>query len=124
MAQKVSQEALALNPSNPDTHYLLSRIDEQNKTEHLKQTTSFNPLYINAWLDLAYESIKKHNYAQAKTYLLPVKYIDSNNYKVYYYQGLIEKFERNDEQALAYFKKALSINPNFEPAQNEVENGI
>ena len=124
MAQKISQEALALNPSNPDTHYLLSRIDEQNKTKHLKQTTSLNPLYVNAWLDLAYESIKKHNYAQAKTYLLPVKYIDSNNYKVYYYQGLIEKFERNDEQALAYFKKALSINPNFEPAQNEVENGI
>ena len=83
LARKMSQTALSLNDSNPDTYYLLSKIDEKNSFQYLKQTTSLNPLYVNAWLDLAFKSIKKHNYADAEKYLLPIKYIDSNNYKVF-----------------------------------------
>ena len=120
LAKKLSQNALQLNSSNPDTHYLLSKIDEKNSLAHLKQTTSLNPLYVKAWLDLAYKSIKQHNYSDAERYLLPVKYIDSKNYKIFYYQGLVEKYRKNDELAIEFFQKTLNLNPEFEPALNEL----
>jgi len=124
VAKKLCQDALAINPNLPDTYYVLSKVDTANAAMYLKKTTSYNPMYIDAWLDLAFISIKGNNLNEARTYLLPVKYIDSNNYKAYYYQGLIEKIGSNYDTAAYYFKKSLSINPNFLPAQDEVQSEI
>ncbi len=124
VAKKLCEDALSLNSYMPDTYYVFSKIDTKESTMYLKKVTSYNPLYVDAWLDLAYNSIKDRNLELARTYLLPVKYIDSGNYKAYYYQGLIEKFDNRDEVAMYYFKKALSINPNYEPALNEVKSEI
>ena len=124
IALKMCEDALVLNPKNPDTYYVLSKIDTANKVEHLKKVTSYNPLYVDAWLDLAQNSISKQNIKEAKNYLLPVQYIDSNNYKAYYYQGLIEKYQRHDEMAMIYFEKSVKLNPSYEPALNEVNSEI
>ena len=124
IALKMCNDALLINSKNPDTYYVLSKIDTPNKVAHLKKVTSFNPLYVDAWLDLAHNSIATQNMKEAKNYLLPVQYIDSNNYKAYYYKGLIEKYQRHDEMAMIYFEKSVKINPNYQPALDEVKSEI
>ncbi len=123
-ALEFCRTALSVNSNYPEAYYVLSKIEKDREIAYLKRATSLNLLYIDAWLDLANLAIKNNDLKLAKTYLLPVQYIDTNNYKVYYYQGLIYKKESNFEAAMINFKKSLNINPNYEPSLLEVNSEI
>lgn len=127
--EKLSYEyysnALELNPQNSDALYNLSLMDanngekEKSKTE-LFTLLSYNPVYTPAWLELAKREIAEENTFNATLFLRPVGHIAPNNYMYYYYLGAIDKINNDYARARENFKKALSINPDFEEAKKEL----
>ena len=77
-------------------------------------------MFVNAWLDLTEISITNNNLEMAKNYLKQVSYIDKNNYKYYYYSGIIDKKLGNTEDAKTNFQKSLEYNPFFVDATKEL----
>lgn len=76
---------------------MLSRI-LQNCTERqiqrdciFEKAIAINANFKDAWIDLGRVSIERGNYSDAKNYLGVANYIDENDFRYYYYQGLIAK---------------------------------
>ena len=65
-------------------------------------------------------SIDKNNLFAAGKYLEIVKYIDENDFRYYYYQGLVYKAKGLTKDANYYFRKSLAINPDNELAKKEL----
>ena len=81
---------------------------------------AINLKFIDGWLGLAKYSIEKNNVKSASKYLEIVKYIDENDFRYYYYQGLVYKAKGLHQDANYYFRKSLAINPNNELAKKEL----
>lgn len=101
-------------------YYTASKIDEIKEIQYLKKAISTNPLFVEAWLDLAFISIKNRRYDLAKIYLKTVKYVEPLNYKYFYLSGLINKQLGDKNSAKENFAKTLEINPLFVDASNEL----
>lgn len=116
----------ALNRENvsPKVYYTASKIDEIKNIQYLKKTVSLDPMFLDAWLDLSEIAIKNNRLELARTYLKPVKYVNSNNYRYYYYVGLINKQSGNKEAADLNFKKSLELNPFFDEASKELNSQL
>ena len=71
-------------------------------------------------MELAKAAIARENTRLAGRYLDVVKYIDENDFRYYYYQGLVFKAKGLNQDANYYFKKSLAINPNNELAKKEL----
>ena len=93
--------------------------DKSKELAYLKKSLAINMNYTDAWLELGRSSIEKKQFDEAKKYLKVSKYIDENNYKYYYYQGILAK--NQGQNGKEYFEKSLSINPNYTPAQEELK---
>lgn len=119
-----ANKAFAKKTSDAQIYYIASKIDEIKNIQYLKKAVSLDPLMTDAWLDLADIAIKNNRLELARTYLKPVKYVDSKNYKYYYYCGLINKKSGSKDAALKNFQKALEINPFFDEANKELNSGL
>ena len=87
---------------------------------YLKKALALNIMYIDAWFGLARHELSRDNFAMAQDYLSNAFYIDQNDFRYYYYQGLIYKNQDDITTALMYFKKCLKLNPNCTEAQKEL----
>ena len=116
----------ALEKKNIDAsvYYTASKINEIKNIQYLKKAVSTDPLYTDAWLDLADIALNSGRADLAEKYTKNVQYIDKNNYKAYYYFGLIDKKQGNKAAAAANFKKSLDINPFFVEASKELNSGL
>ena len=76
--------------------------------------------YKDAWLDLGRVEIERGNFFEAKKYLNVANYIDENDFRYYYYQGLLYKAKGLSQDANYFFKKSLSVNPENELAKKEL----
>lgn len=123
-ANELTNKALSGRHIAPAIYHKAAKIDDIKNIQHLKKAISMDPLYIDAWLDLAEIEIKNNNISQAKIYLKTVKYLEKNNYKYFYYSGLIKKQQGNKDGALVDFKKSLEINPFFEEASKELSSDL
>ena len=65
--------------------------------------------------DLAYTAIKKKDYQKGKELLEKAIFIEPNNAEVLNDLGLLDFNLNNLNKSIEYFKKAISINPNFSP---------
>lgn len=101
-------------------YYTAAKIDEIKEIQYLKKAVSLDPMYTDAWVELANIALKNKRPELAKTYLKPVKYVDSKNYKYYYYSGLANKQQGNKDAAIWDFKKAAELNPLFNDATKEL----
>ena len=101
-------------------YYTAAKIDEIKEIQYLKKAVSIDPMYTDAWIELANIALKNKRPELAKTYLKPVKYIDSKNYKYYYYSGLANKQQGNKDAAVSDFKKAAELNPLCNDAVKEL----
>ena len=101
-------------------YYTAAKIDEIKEIQYLKKAVSIDPMYTDAWIELANIALKNKRPELAKTYLKPVKYIDSKNYKYYYYSGLANKQQGNKDAAVSDFKKAAELNPLCNDAAKEL----
>ena len=81
---------------------------------------AINPYFIDGWINLAKYEIERENFDMAHKYLAVANYIDENDFRYYYYQGLMSKRQGNLNEAVYNFKKSLILNPDFTPAKEEL----
>lgn len=101
-------------------YYYMALFDKDREVTYLKKSIALNLTYKDAWIDLARVEIEKQNLRQAKFYLAIAGYIDENDFRYYYYQGLIAKAQGLSQDANANFQKSLKLNPDYTPAKEEL----
>lgn len=99
-------------------YYKVALKDKSKEMAYLKKAVAINMNFKDAWIDLGRVAMEQENYTDAKKYLSIAKYIDENDFRYYYYQGLLAKKQGLD--GIPYFKKSVSLNPNFQPAKEEL----
>lgn len=119
-----ANRALTKDNVSAKVYYTASKIDDIKNIQYLKKAVSIDPMMTDAWLDLADIAIKNNRLDLAKTYLKPVKYVNSKNHRYYYYSGLIQKQQGDREAAQISFKKSLEINPFFDEASKELNSPL
>lgn len=100
-------------------YYKVALKDKSKEIAYLKKALSINMNFKDAWIDLGRVAYEHEKYNDAKMYLGIANYIDENDFRYYYYKGLIAKKQGID--SAGYFKKSLLINPDFELAKKELE---
>jgi len=103
-----------------EAYYEMALVDKSREIEYLKKCLSINPKFKDAWIDLARIEIEKNNLDNATNYLSIAKYIDENDFRYYYYQGLVFKNKGLPADAKRSFRKSLKLNPNYTPAKEEL----
>ncbi len=100
-------------------YYKIALQDKSKEIAYLKKTIAINMNYKDAWIDLGRVAIEQQNFVDAKKYLRIANYIDENDFRYYYYQGLLAKNQGQD--GTEFFKKSYSLNPDYEPAKKELK---
>jgi len=101
-------------------YYQVALKDKAKEIAYLKKSIAINIAFKDGWIDLGRVELERHNIDQAKKYLAVAYYIDENDFRYYYYQGLIFKTQGLKEDANHNFKKSLLLNPDYEPAKKEL----
>ena len=101
-------------------YYKIALKDKTREETYLKKAIAVNMYFKDAWIDLARVEIQRQNFIEAKKYLGVANYIDENDFRYYYYQGLIAKNQGLKQDAAYNFKKTLLLNPNYQPAKEEL----
>ena len=87
---------------------------------YLKKALAINPDFKDGWIDLARFEISKEDYEKALSFLNIAKYIDENDFRYYYYLGLVLKNKGLTADARKNFEKSLDLNPNYNLAKEEL----
>lgn len=120
VTKNVYTKILKARSDCPEAYFNVAMSDATRKLEYLKRTVALDSNFTEGWLELSKMMIDVQNFATAKKYLAIAKYIDENNFKYYYYQGLICKAQGLTQDAIFNFKKSLALNPDFKPAKEEL----
>lgn len=115
-----ANKALEQKNIGANVYYTASKINDIKKIQYLKKTLSTDPMFVDAWLDLAEISLNNNRYDLVQTYLKPVKYLEKENDRFFYLSGMLNKKNGNTELAEADFKKALELNPFNKEASDEL----
>ena len=102
-------------------YYKIALQDKSKEIAYLKKAIAINSGFKDAWIDLGRIAIERQNYTDAQKYLGVANYIDENDFRYYYYQGLLSKNQGMENDALKYFKKSLLLNPDYAPAKEELK---
>lgn len=100
-------------------YYKIALLDKTKESAYLKKSVAINMNFKDAWIDLGRIAIEQENFDEAKKYLKIANYIDENDFRYYYYQGLLAK--KQGLNGKHYFKKSLILNPEYEAAKKELE---
>ncbi len=101
-------------------YYKIALNDKSKELAYLKKAIAINMNFKDAWIDLGRIAIEHQDFADANMYLNVANYIDENDFRYYYYQGLIAKNQGMKQDAVQYFKKSLKLNPDYQPAKEEL----
>lgn len=111
-------ESVIMNSNNAYlSYYNLAKLDSTKEIPYLRKAVAINVMFLDGWLALADSEMKKENLDSAGKYLKIVKSIDENNFKYYYYLGLLCNKEGRKGEAEQNFQKSLLLNPEFKPAK-------
>lgn len=120
VTKEIYTKILKTRSDCPEAYFNVAMNDASRKNEYLKKAVSLDTNFTDGWLELSKMMIDKQNFDTAKKYLAIAKYIDENNFKYYYYQGLFCKAQGFSQDAIFNFKKSLALNPDFTPAKEEL----
>lgn len=127
-SKEIYVKVLKSHSDSWEAYYNIALLDKNKdggkEIIYLKKSLAINPLFEAGWIELADSEINRGNYDIAQKYLSNAYYIDENDFKYYYYQGLINKNSGEYTQAEYNFKKCLKLNSNFVKAQNELNSLI
>ncbi len=101
-------------------YYEIALKDKTKEFAYLKKAIAINSNFKDAWIDLGRVAFERQDIPEAKKYLSIANYIDENDFRYYYYQGLIAKSQGMSNDAVQYFKKSLRLNPDYQPAKEEL----
>lgn len=104
-----------------EAYYQMALLDKDREEAYLKKAVAINPEFKDGWIDLARLEIDKESYDQALTYLGIAKYIDENDFRYYYYLGLVLKNKGLMAEADKNFEKSLNLNPDYSLAKEELK---
>lgn len=119
-SKELFEKVLKTSTTAYEAYYNVAIMEPFKQLIYLKKALGINITYIDAWLGLARYEISRDNFAMAQDYLSNAYYIDQNDFRYYYYQGLIYKSQDDYPTAAMYFKKCLKLNPNCVEAQKEL----
>lgn len=119
-ATEIYEKILKTYSDNWVAYYKIALKDKSKELAYLKKAIAINMNYKDAWLDLGRVEIERGNFFEAKKYLNVANYIDENDFRYYYYQGLIAKNQGMKQESERYFKKSLLLNPDYAPAKEEL----
>ncbi len=119
-AKDIVSKILKNHSDCAEAYYYMALFEKDREIPYLKKSISINLNYKDAWIDMARVEIEKKNFNQAKKYLAIAGSIDENDFRYYYYQGLIAKAKGLDGDANANFQKSLKLNPDYSPAKEEL----
>lgn len=105
-----------------EAYYNIALLDKDKQIIYLKKALAINPLFESAWIELAKTDIDKGNYDIAQKYMSNAFYIDENDFRYYYYQGLINTNSGDLSQAKYNFKKCLKLKADYIEAQQALDN--
>lgn len=123
-AKELYTKVLKTHANSYEAYFNIALLEPDKKTIYLKKALAINPLFKEGWIELAKIEIEKENYSLAQQYLSNTFYIDENDFKYYYYQGLASKGLGDYTRAEYNFKKCLKLNSKFNEAQKELNNII
>lgn len=121
-AQEIYTKILKTHSDSWEAYYNVALLDgdKETKITYLKKALAVNPLFKDGWLELAKIEIDRANYLVAQKYLFNAFYLDENDFRYYYYQGLVDKNLGNYTQAEYNFKKCLKLNDKHKEAREEL----
>ena len=119
-AKEIIAKILKNHSDCPEAYYYMALFEKDREIPYLKKSIAINLSYKDAWIDLARVEIEKKNLNKAKFYLTIAGYIDENDFRYYYYQGLIAKAQGLSQDADENFRKSLKLNPDYVPAKEEL----
>lgn len=119
-AKEIYQKILKTRFDSWEAYYNTALLDKDKETIYIKKALAVNPLFKDGWIQLAKTEIDKSNYYIAGKYLSNAYYIDENDFRYYYYQGLVCKNTGEFAQAEYNFKKCLKLNPKCTEARQEI----
>lgn len=119
-AKKIYKSLIKKGDDEWEAFYNLAMIDETNKEEYLLNAVASNPMYSDAWSELVNLKIKNDDFSTALKYLKNMYYIDENDFRYYYYQGIINKKNGDYVKAVKFFEKCVDLNSEFDEAQREL----
>lgn len=120
-AKELYSKILKVSSKAYEAYYQMALLEHDREETYLKKTVAINPNFKDGWIDLARLEIGKEDYEQALSYLGIAKYIDDNDYRYYYYLGLVLKNKGLNEEADKNFEKSLNINPDYSLAKEELK---
>lgn len=112
------KKLLNINPYNYRAYYLLSFVDKSDRDFNLKKSLSINPVFVDAWAELAKINLEDGNSKLAEAYLLPLEYLSYKNFMYYYCLGLKYQSANNLAEAKKAFEKVLNMYSDYLPATN------
>lgn len=119
-AKEIYSKILKVSSKAYEAYYEMALLEKDREESYLKKTIAINPNFKDGWIDLARLEINKNSFENALSYLSIAKYIDENDYRYYYYYGLILKKQGHYEQAKNSFEACINLNPTYEPAKKEL----
>jgi len=119
-AREIYSKILKEHSNCAEAYYNVALSDIDRKEDYLKSAVAINLNYKEGWLELAKSAITAAHLNTAGKYLDVLKYIDENDFRYYYYQGLVSKAKGLNQDATYYFRKSLALNPDNELAKKEL----
>ena len=119
-ATEIFAKILKYNSDSYISYYNMALLDKSREVPYLKKSVAINLDFKDGWIDLARTEIDNNKLDTASKYLAIAKYIDENDFRYYYYQGLVYKNKGLTGDAKRSFRKSLKLNPNYVPAKEEL----
>lgn len=119
-AKNLYSKVLKISSKAYEAYYQMALLEPDRLQAYLKKSVAINPDFTEGWIDLANLEINKENYDKALSFLNISKYIDDNNFRYYYYLGLILKNKGLTAEANKNFERSLNINPSYTLAKKEL----
>ena len=119
-AKEIYSKILKVSSDAYEVYYEMALLEKDREETYLKKAVAINPKFKDAWIDLARLAISKEDLDKALSFLNIAKYIDENDFRYYYYFGLVLKNKGMVAEANKNFNKSLNINPNYKPAKEEL----
>ena len=101
-------------------YYKMARLSGQNSLEYLKKAVAVDKDFKDGWFELARKEIENKQLKNAQKYLTIANYIDENDFRYYYYQGLIFKAQGKQSDAEYYIKKSGALKPQVTSKKEEL----
>ncbi len=123
-------KALEINPNYADAHHNLGRAlamtgQLDQAIPHFEKAIEINPRFAEAHSDLGRLLVVEGQYDQAKPHLEKALAIKPDLVEAHYYLGAVLYYSQaRTPEALAQWREALRVDPNFLPAMNDAAHAL